>query len=369
MNVLQRIASALAPGLMFPWSATAKMEQFAWSDIYGATDVETVTRAVAMKVAPVHKGRSVIVGRLGDLPFELGEFKDGEFVADATQPAWLTSTNDEATTPYYRFAWSLDDTLFTGWALWAVDRDDNGTVTAAERVARNMWRFDKESPTGVAIALDSGAGLIWAHVTNSKDVILFAGPDEGLLTTAHDTIIGWRHMERAWVGRTRNPLPLVVLQETEANGADADEVEKVIADYSTARMSPNGAVMFSPHGIEVKTFGEAKADLFNEGRNAARIDIANHMNLPVTYLDGSTATSSLTYVTQEGDRNQVIDDLEFWIAPFEARLSQPDITGNARKVIRLNRSNLTNVPNDDHGPEPDQPDAVPATPTAPAQEA
>lgn len=373
MSLLQRIVSALAPGLMFPWSATARMEQFAWSDIYGAADAETVTRGIAMKVAPVHKARSVIVSRLADLPFELGEFKNGEFVADATQPGWLTATEDEATTPYHRFAWSLDDILFTGWALWAVERDEAGTVVAAERVARNLWRFDAQSPTGVSIGLDSGAGIVWAPINDSSTVLLFAGPDEGLLATAHDTIVGWRHMERAWVGRTRNPLPLVVLQETSENGADEDEVTKVIEDYSKARMSPNGAVMFSPYGIEVKTFGEAKADLFNEGRNAARIDIANHVNLPVTYLDGSTATSSLTYVTQEGDRNQVIDDLEFWIAPFEARLSEADVTGSARKVIRLNRSNLTNVPNDAHGPDRDTPTPdpapIPATPTAPALEA
>ncbi|MFF8186609.1 hypothetical protein ACF044_05055 [Microbacterium sp. NPDC016588] len=370
MSLLQRIVSALAPGLMLPWSATARMEQFAWSDIFGADDSETVTRGVAMKVAPVHKARSVIVSRLADLPFELGEFKNGEFVADTNQPGWLTATEDEATTPYHRFAWSLDDILFTGWALWAVDRDEAGTVTAAERIARNLWRFDPESPTGVAVGLDSGAGIIWAPVTDSSTVLLFAGPDEGLLTTAHDAIVGWRHMERAWVGRTRNPIPLIVLQETQENNLTEDEVDKVIADYSKARMSPNGAILFAPYGIEVNALGEAKADLFNEGRNAARIDIANHVNLPVTYLDGSTATSSLTYVTQEGDRNQVIDDLEFWIAPFEARLSEADVTGSAKKVIRLNRSNLTNVPNDDHGPDRDTgPAPIPATPTAPALEA
>lgn len=169
-------------------------------------------------------------------------------------------------------------------------------------------------------------------------------------------------MERSWVGRVRNPIPAMVLEEQNENGISQEEAAKHVAAWAKARTSPNGAVGFLPASLKLGVYGEVKADLFNEGRNAARIDVANHMNLPVSYLDGSTATSSLTYVTQEGSRNQIIDDLEYWIAPFEARLSQPDVTGNPKKVIRLNRSNLTAVPNDDHGPERDQPDAATNTP-------
>ncbi len=351
MSLLTRIVQRLAPGVILPYAATGELlHGLVYSDIYGgAESPEVVTRATAMRVAPIKKGRAVIVGRLGDLTFEQGEFINGRFVADANQPAWLTTTTDIATTPWYRFAMSLDDVVFTGWSMWAVERDEAGAITDADRIERDAWRFDPESPTGVALK----RGLGWVPLPSGDEdkVILFAGPDEGLLSSAHDAIVGWRHMERAWVGRVRNPIPLIILQEKEPGRIRQAEAQGYVDAIGKGRTSPNGTVAFLPGTIEAKALGEAKADLFNEGRNAARIDFANFLNLPVTYLDGSTATSSLTYVTQEGDRNQVIDDLEYWIAPFDARLSEPDVTGNPRKVIRLNRSNLTNTPNDPSGPE------------------
>lgn len=346
---------------MFPWSAPSPhLQALVYKDMFGAEDVELVTRQVAMRVAPIKRGRAVIVGRLADLPMEVGEFVNGEFVPDADQPEWLTSTESVATTPWYRFASALDDVLFTGWALWGVERDSFGQITDADYIDRNRWRFNQASPTGVDIGIgDISTGVVWVPVTDARSVILFAGPDDGLLEAAQDTIRGWRHMERAWVGRVRNPIPLIVIQEKEENGATPEEAQAVVDTFSAARTAPNGAIAFVSSKFDVQALGEAKADLFNEGRNAARIDIANHINLPVSYLDGSTATSSLTYVTKEGDRHALIDDLEYWLSPFEARLSKEDITGGATKVIRFNRSNLTATPNDPHGAESPR-DAAPA---------
>lgn len=364
MSLATRLLARLAPSLMLPGEASASLQSLVYRDIYGSDAPEVVTREIAMRVAPIKRARAVIIGRLGDLPFELGTFDtNGEFVADEEQPAWLTQTESTATTAWYRFAYSLEDVLFTGWCLWAVERDSFGNVTAADRIARDAWRFETSSTpgeTGVAIRLAAGQ---WAPVTDEGSVVLFAGPDEGLLATAHDTIIGWRHMDRAWVGRVRNPIPVMVLHERNENGVTTEEAKDAVSTWASARTMPNGAVGFLPANLDLEVHGDVSHELFSEGRNAARIDIANHVNLPVAYLDGSTATSSLTYVTQEGSRNQVIDDLEYWIAPFEAVLSRPDITGSATKVIRLNRSNLSSIPNDDHGPGRDKPNAASTAPT------
>lgn len=333
-------ANVLAELPILPYSPSPKLAGLVYSDIYGPTTADAVTRETAMAVQPIGRGRAVIVGRLADLVFEQGEVIEGDFVADKNQPEWLTRTRT-AQTCWHRFAWSLDDVLFHGWSLWLVERDESGTIVDAARLARHRWTFDTQSPTGVAI--DAQA------VTDESTVILFAGPDDGLLVKARDTIRGWRYMERAWVGRVRNPIPMVVLHEKEENGVTETEAKAYVDAWATARTSENGAVGFLPSSLDLETYGEIEADLYDKGRNAARIDCANALNLPVSYLDGSTATSSLTYVTQEGTRNQIIDDLEYWIAPFEARLSQENVTGNAKKVIRLNRSNLTSTPNDTYG--------------------
>lgn len=333
--------NVLASGAIIPpFAPTPELAALVYSDIYGPSGLDAVTRESAMTVSPIKRGRAVIIGRLADLVFEQGEMVDGEFVADEKQPGWLTNTLTPQTC-WHRFAWSLDDVIFTGWSLWIVERDEAGNITDAARLARHRWNFDTASPTGVTIDQQP--------VTDEGSVILFAGPDDGLLIAARDAIRGWRYMERAWVGRVRNPIPLIVLHEKEANGVSQTEAEGIVAAFAAARTSDNGAVGFLPASLDIETYGDVVADLFDNGRNAARIDIANQMNLPVSYLDGSTATSSLTYVTQEGTRNQIIDDLEYWIAPFEARLSKKDVTGGDTKVIRLNRSNLTSTPNDTHG--------------------
>ncbi len=360
MSRLTNAVSALLPGFMFPWSVpSSHLQALVYKDLAGADDAELVTRAVAMRVAPVKRGRAVILGRLADLPMELGQVINGKFVADETQPEWLSRTDSIATTPWYRFASALDDVLFSGWALWSVTRDDAGAITDADYIERSRWKFDQTSPTGVSIGIGNATtGIIWVPVDDASTVVLFAGPDDGLLESAQDSIRGWRHMERAWVGRVRNPIPLIVISEKELGGATEPEAKAVVDSFAAARTAPNGAVAFVSAKFDVKAMGEAKADLFNEGRNAARIDIANHMNLPVSYVDGSTATSSLTYVTQEGDRNALVDDLEYWLVPFEARLSEADVAG-AGKCIRFNRSNLTATPNDPYGATAPR-DAAPA---------
>ncbi|WP_067197151.1 phage portal protein [Microbacterium sp. XT11] len=342
-----------------PWSPQPELAALVYHDIYGPTGSDVVTRDTAMTVSPIKRARAVIVGRIADLPMEQGEMigTDGEFVPDGEQPEWLTTGSPSAAqTAWHRMAWTLDDLMFTGWALWTVTRDDAGKITEAARVPRHRWTFSPTSPTGVSID--------GQPVTDDQSVILLVGPDEGLLTSARDTIRGWRYMERAWVGRTRNPIPAMVLHETERDGVTQDEAKKYVAAWSAARTSENGAVGFLPATLTLEVHGEVEADLFDKGRNAARIDIANQTNLPVSYLDGSTATSSLTYVTQEGTRNQIVDDLEYWMAPIEACLSVLAVTGQESKVIRFNRSNLTAVPNDAHGATTRDTDTDPETENA-----
>lgn len=228
------------------------------------------------------------------MPIELGDTDEsGEFVPDATQPEWLTSTGTVQTV-WHRTAWTLDDLLFTGWSLWAIERDSFGTITKAARIPRAHWTFSDESPP-------TGVSANGAPVTDPPNsVLLICGPDEGgLLITARDSIRGWRYMEKAWVGRARNPIPLIVIHEAQENGTTQDEAQAIVSAFAAARTSENGAVGFLPAGLNLEVHGAVEADLFDKGRNASRIDIANQVNLPVSYLDGSTATSSLTYVTQE----------------------------------------------------------------------
>ncbi|WP_294947669.1 phage portal protein [uncultured Microbacterium sp.] len=325
-------AGAGASGLVTNWSDTpAALQSLVYSDIYGPTGADAVTRETALTVAPIARGRNLIVSKLSDLPIELGTLDaDGEFAADADQPEWLTKTSNPQS-PWHRVALTLDDLIFHGWSLWVIERDGAGTITDAGRIARHRWNFDQSSPTGVRVDNQ--------QVIDAREIALFAGPHEGILITARDSIRGWRRMEAAWLGRVRNPIPVMVLHEKEPNGVDQAEAVEQVAAWAAARTSENGAVGWLPAGIDLEVHGEVNADLFTEGRNASRIDIANHLSLPVALLDGSPATASLTYSTEGGANLQLRDDLETWLAPLESRLSADDLSPEG-KVIRFNRSSM-----------------------------
>lgn len=347
----------LGTGIISPWQDSGSLAHIAYTELFGnASDV--VDRNVAMRVAPIKRGRAIIVGKCADLPLNLGTWTAGRvWQPAADQPAWLTTTTG-VQTAWHRMAWTLDDLIFNGWSLWAVERSA-GQIVNAGRIHPARWAFDQTAPLGIKVDDQD--------VTDARAIILFAGPDEGMLSTADDVIRGAKAMEKSWVGRVQNPVPMTVLHEVKDQGLSATEAKAYVDAWSAARKSPDGAVGYLPAGLQMEVYGDTEADLFTEGRNNVRLDVANHLNLPASALDGSTATASLTYVTQEGDRQELIDFLEYWMAPIDARLSMDDVCP-AGQVIRFDRSSLTAAPNDSHGPSTST-DPAPAVTPAPSQEA
>lgn len=311
-----------------PWALDApNVHAIVAADIWGVTP-NTVTRGQAMQVAPVKRGRAIIVGSLSDLPLQAGAFSGEEFVPAGRQPTWLTQTAGTQTV-WHRMALTIDDLIFYGWSLWGVERSaDTGAILDAARIAYDRWAFDEHAPLGVTV--DGKA------VEDPGALILFAGPDEGLLAAGAETIRGALAMGRAWVGRVESPIPAMVLHEVGSGGGGSTVPEEIATAYveawTAARSAPGGAVGFLPANLQMEVFGETNADLFTEGRNNVRLDVANLLNLPASLLDGSTATASLTYSTAQGEFSQLNSWLEYWLAPIEARLSQDDVTPHGQSV-------------------------------------
>lgn len=327
------VGASLVP--LSPWADSSHLAHIAYSELF-TPPADIVDRSAAMAVAPIGRGRAIIVGSVADLP--LVALRDGTSLE--RQPRWLTRTNT-IVTPWHRMANTLDDLIFYGWSLWAIERGADGAITDALRIPYSSWSFDQTSPLGIKVNDQP--------VTDERSVILFQGPDEGLLVKGADTVRGARAIDAAWVGRVRNPIPAIVLQETERNGVTQTEAQAYVDAWSAARLSPNGAVGFLPATLSLAVHGDINADLFVEGRNAIRLDVANLLNLPASVLDGSTATASLTYQTAQGEFSQLNAWLEYWLAPIEHRLSQNDVSPNGQ-VIRFDRGNLTTLT--EHGPEP-----------------
>ncbi|WP_024357807.1 phage portal protein [Leucobacter chironomi] len=321
----QAVSSYAAPaavGLVTPHESAA-LSRIAWSEHFqGATG--EVNRNGAMRIPALAKARNVLAGIIASLPLvEL----EGETRVD--QP-WLYRTSGDVS-PWHRLAWTVDDLFHHGWSMWTVKRDAAGQIEDAARVPFEVWSVN--STTG-EITVDGVPA-------KANEVILIPGSFEGILEAGADTIRGAHALQKAWIGRAQNPIPLVELHEIGDDELEDDEIDEMLADWSAARTSPTGAVGFTDHRVELRVHGAVSTDLFEEGRNAIVLDIARLTALPAALLDGSMSSATLTYSTQEGKRNEFIDyTLPTWLRPIEARLSMDDVCDPGRR-IRFDLSSLT----------------------------
>lgn len=312
------------PAIRSPWTES-NLARVALADITGM-QVPGVSRLEAMGVPAVARGRGLIVGHLSALPLKLWDAAAG---VEVQAPAWFGSTRT-LQSPRMRLAWTFDDLIFTGMSLWACERDAAGGIVDAIRVPRNQWRPD---PDTLGVEVNGQA------VTDPASVILFEGLQEGLLTIAAGDIRGALDMSSAWRKRVKSPIPNVALTQTEQNvELEDDEIDQLILDWEAAREASGTA--FVPWGIKADAMGDVKTELFTDGRNGSRLDLANYLQVPASLLEGSQSTATLTYSTQEGRRSDFLDScLTYWAAPIEARLSQDDITPDG-STVRFDYSSL-----------------------------
>lgn len=299
------------------------------SELYEGTEAATavpITRDLAIQVPAVAKARNVLVAAGSSLPLVALAGEDP--IKD--QPSWLYRTNG-AVSPHERMANTLDDGFFHGLALWLTDRgapvnDKPGPILNADYCPWGDWR------------IEDGKILVLESPVNESEIILFNFPTAGILVEGKRTIQGARDTESAWTGRMRNPIPLIELRVTDDTNLSQDEIDAYVKAWAAARKQENGAVSFTPPGIELHTHGDVSADLYIENRNAVRTDIGSFANIRASMLDGTAGIDSLTYTTVQGERNAFYDmDLPFWLDPIEARLSQDDITPRGTR-IRFDKS-------------------------------
>lgn len=320
MGVLDRLrfASSVASRQPYrpissPWTS-GQLSRIVWSDVLGS-DSMLVTRADAMRVPAIAKGRALICGTLARQA--LAKFRGGDLLAP---DPWMYRTNGQQT-PSQRMLWTLDDLIFGGRSLWAVSRGTRDQILDAWRVPPEDWQITSDLRVEV-LGIEA----------DENEVILFEGPQDGLLEIAAEDIRAAGRMKRAWSQRVDAPVPLVELHVTDQTySLTPQEEESLIADWEESRR--HGGTALTPAVIETKVHGQTPTDLFVEGRNAARLDFANFLNIPAALMEGSLATATLTYSTQEGRRNEFVDySLSYWAEPISARLSMDDVTPAGTRI-------------------------------------
>jgi hypothetical protein len=327
-------------GLLSPWAGKGSLVTIDWDESTWGRRPREVTRSDAMRCAPVKKGRALLQAVLKTAPLEAIRFDqtsntDVPLTGQAA-PSWLYRS-DTGVSPELRMEGILDDHLFNEASVLAVKRGATGILDAVH-LPYDWWEVDP----------DDGTILVNDLPAAEDAVVYLPGPSAGLLVDARDDIRGWLDMARNIRRRLSSPMPGILLEDQDSGDADDDDVDEMVAKVAEARRSPDGAVMYVPAGIKATVVPLSDdAQMYIEARNASRIDLANHLNLPVALLDGSPATASLTYSTSEGKRSEFDDySVDYWSTPIESGLSQDNVVPRGTR-IRFNfaaRYAATNAP-------------------------
>lgn len=288
-------------------------------------DTITVSRATAMGVPALARARRLIVGSIARCPLQATV--NGEPLA--SQPAWLSRT-DGPISPFHRMAWTIDDLLFHGWSLWAIERDSAGAVVAADRVPFTDWGF---TPNG-------GVEYLSREV-DSASVCLIPGVDEGVLSTSPETIRQAVNLGRASDKAARTPMAHTELHQTGGEPLSQEEIGALVSAWIKARRSEDGAVSYTSQNIDVRTHGAYDSNLLIDGRNAAAVDIARVTGIPAILLDASATDSTMRYSNVDARNTEFID---FCLAPLmaavAARLGMDDMV-DPGVAIEFDVSELT----------------------------
>ena len=286
-----------------------------------------VSRRLAMSVPALARARRLIVGSIARLPLEAT--RDGELLEQ--QPRWLSRT-DGPVSPFHRMLWTVDDLMFYGWSLWALERDAQGLVINADRVPFALWGFNAD-----------GTVLYDGQAVDPKSVCLIPGVDEGVLVDGATPIRHAADLGRSAARAARTPIAHTELHQTGGAPMNNEQISKLVNGWIAARRSADGAVSFTNPSIEVKTHGTYDAALLVEGRAAAAVDIARVTGIPSVMLDAAAADSTMRYSNVDARNTEFIDYcLAPLMAAITARLGMDDMVPRGT-AIRFNVEDLTDT--------------------------
>lgn len=311
-------AAALNPvrrEILSPWQPEPnQLQSIVWADILGLANV-ICTRAEAMQIPAVAKGRHVIAPKIAGAPVRAIRF-DAATSTDVPQPTpYFMTRTDRSVSPWHRMTWTVDDLIFYGWSLWRCERGADGFPLWADRVNPQHWSFD-----------DNYNVTINDKPVDQSTVVLIPGPHEGIVNFGRVAIRHARQLLDAAAKAGATPSPTMELHQTAGDPLLDDEIDELVDGWAKARTGANGGVGFTNQSIETKEHKSIDGALLIDGRNAAAVEMARILGISAAMVDATVPKSSLTYETTKG---RGLEHTEYGTEPYSeaiaARLSMDDI--------------------------------------------
>jgi PAS domain-containing protein len=270
-------------------------------------------RARAMSLPTVTRSRDLICGTIGNLKLEMyrevwSENEREMSEIDLAPRSWIGRI-DKSVTNNFILSWTADDLLFTGRAFWwIVERSADGYPLNFTRLPSNMVQ-----------TLDQQGGIFYGPSNqiqfngmplDSRDVIQFLSPIEGLNFTSRRAIETALRIEEARVRNASSSIPAGVLKITEGEPMSAEDLQQLAAQFNLARMTNQTAVI--SQGL---TYTETSATpdrmLLIDSADYSAKDLSRAMGVP-PYLVG-VSTGSYSYQNASQSR---IDLVTFGCLPL-----------------------------------------------------
>lgn len=331
----RNIKGAYGPGsttvdVLSPYSPQDSLVTLAAEDALGGLLAESpiMTRAIARRIPGVKRAEGIVCAMFARVPFYVMD--NGKRAPQ--QPAYLSTSNSGV--PLYNSHHGLaTDWFYNGWGCLGF----NAEMTDKMHIPWGMWSV---RPDG-SIQVDERV----PEAFRARPIILGYG-ENGLLTDGVDTLNQARKIEAAYQDRLDNPIPLTILgvpRETWERWTP-DERKSYQSQWVEGRRKGGVALKIAEFPVEMP--GQTTVDLYENGRNAVRLDIANHTAMPAGLLEGlRQGGGGGTEMKYTGVSNGGTARSELWdfglpsrfVAAFEARMSMDDIVPSGLSV----RADLT----------------------------
>lgn len=242
-------------------------------------------------------------------------------------------------TPQMRIAHTVQDLIFYNGSLWQTDKDSFGTIVAAQHVSRDRWTVDS-----------NGAVRIDDKPVSSDNLIYFGGilPGNGFLENGRHSVRQYTSIAQTINSRAAVAEPVTLVKETQESGAEPEEISQAMDDLEDSLTNKRGGMVYVPHGLDVVGFGASDNanSMMVAARNAVRLDLANHLNINASLLEGSADGGSDTYNSTLMVQNELLElSIKAFTEPIADRLSLNDVTPVGTKVL-FDYSTFDTAPND-----------------------
>ncbi len=296
----------------------------------------------AMKVPSYKRSYEVTCGVLARMPWV--EYAAGGKRLEQ-QPSWLTTSSSGVSPRDLRWGVAGDQFAHGVAAIgFQLDAAGERPVDALHLPFGTMWKLAGDK-VRVSVSVP--------EQYRQRVVVLPLGyGSSGMLVDAYDTITDAQQIAAAYRDRIANPIPQTDLELTGDRWDmwSPEEREELRQLWIEGRKAENGATAMRPDWVKPSYSGAVPADLFESGRNANRLDMANHAGLPASIVEGAKqggGGGDMHYSTEAGGaaRNELWDyGLDKYASSWEGRLSLDDVCepGN---YIRVDPSAYLTTPN------------------------